>query len=131
MAVSAYWYIQKQKQKKIIGLIFIFLRHGLHPGYYLAMISTTPCMFAENLIEKEFKNRFINKKYYKIYDNCMCFLFRMRQFEFMSIGMIYLTYDATIKYWSSLYFIGHVQCAFLILFALLLKLIPKKYNKIE
>ena len=112
-------------------ITFFKSRHGLHPGYYLAMITTSPCIFAEHLMEKEFKNRFLSPKYHKTYDKCMNVFFRGRQFDFMSVGMIYLTYDATMRYWRSIYFIGHIQCALLILFPMLLKLVPKNDRKIK
>jgi len=107
MAVSAYW-------------------HGIHPGYYLGMISTSPCMLAESLLDKYFKKRYVNPKYYKNYDNLMNLLFRGRQFDYMSIGFILLSYEATIKYWKSVYFIGHVFCGFLILTGVLLRLLTRK-----
>jgi lysophospholipid acyltransferase 7 len=106
MFVSAYW-------------------HGLHPGYYLALVSTTPCILAESLMERNFKRRFLNPKYFRQYDLLMTYLFRTRQFDYMSIGFILLTWEDTIKYWSSVFFVGHVTCAALIVFAMTLKLVPR------
>ena len=83
-------------------------------------------MLAEYLMDKEFKKRYVNPKYYKTYDNLMNVLFRARQFDYMSIGFILLSYEATIKYWKSVYFVGHVVCGLLIAIGLLLRLIKGK-----
>ena len=95
MAVSAYW-------------------HGLHPGYYLSMLTTSPCILAENLMDKGFKRKFVGEKFYKVY-NWATWLFRTREFDYMSIGFILLSYDETIKFWKSVYFVGHLMCLFFIL----------------
>ncbi|CAF0874634.1 unnamed protein product [Brachionus calyciflorus] len=88
MAVSAYW-------------------HGLHPGYYLSMLTTSPCILAENLMNKGLKKKYLNEKFYKVYDFATWF-FRIREFDYMSIGFILLSYEETMKFWRSVYFIGHV-----------------------
>ena len=86
-------------------------------------------MLAESLMDKEFKTRYVNPKYYKNYDNLMNVLFRARQFDYMSIGFILLSYEATVKYWKSVYFIGHFVCGFLIFICTLLRLFKKKELK--
>ena len=109
MALSAYW-------------------HGLHPGYYLSMLTTSPCILAENLMDKGFKRRFLSEKFYKFYD-FGTWLFRTRLFDYMSLGFILLTYDLTIKFWASVYFIGHLVCLFFILLGyLLIKTGPRRPN---
>jgi lysophospholipid acyltransferase 7 len=94
MGVSAYW-------------------HGLHPGYYMSMLTTSPCILAENLMDKGFKRRFLKEQHYKYYDFCT-WIFRTREFDYMSMGFILLGFDATIRFWRSIYFIGHFVCLFFI-----------------
>lgn len=105
MALSAYW-------------------HGIHPGYYLSMLTTSPCIMAEYLMEKGLKFKFIKQRYHFIY-NFFAWLFRTREFDYMSIGFILLSFEETIKYWRSVYFIGHFICLFFILFGFILKSISK------
>lgn len=109
MAVSAYW-------------------HGLHPGYYLSMLTTSPCILAENLMDKGFKRRFLSEKYFKYYNFCTWF-FRTRLFDYMSLGFILLSYDATIRFWKSVYFIGHLSCAFFIILGFSLLKFAKNKRK--
>ena len=108
-------------------------RHGLHPGYYLSMLTTTPCILAESLMEREFKLEYLSTDHYKYYDFAVL-MFRSREFEYMSLGFILLRYDLTMRFWSSVYFIGHAFCALMIVFALVLKcvrLMKRKTHKMK
>jgi lysophospholipid acyltransferase 7 len=93
MAVSAYW-------------------HGLHAGYYLSMLTTTPCIIAEKMMERGLKAR-LSIRYHKLFD-LFTWFFRCRAFDYMSLGFILLRYDLTIRYWSSVYFVGHLTSIFFI-----------------
>lgn len=107
MAVSAYW-------------------HGIHAGYYLSMLTTTPCMLAESYMEKGLK-RHLNQRYHRIYDICTWF-FRTREFDYMSLGFILLRYDLTIRFWKSVYFVGHVASLFFIILGIILIKLQKSKN---
>lgn len=110
MAVSAYW-------------------HGLHAGYYLSMLTTSPCILAENLMDKGFKRRFLDERYYKYYD-FFAWLFRTREFDYMSLGFILLSYEETMRFWRSVYFVGHLVCLFFICVGFVLcRLAPPPPNK--
>jgi hypothetical protein len=133
MALSAYWY-DKQMIKIIVNNVLFsfyfydFFRHGLHAGYYLSMLTTSPCILAENLMEKGFKQVYMNPRYERVYNFCS-WLFRTRQFDYMSIGFILLNYEMTIKYWKSVYFIGHVVCLVFILIGYSLRRTSKKHRR--
>jgi hypothetical protein len=101
--------------------------HGIHAGYYLSMLTTTPCIIAENLMEKGLKSR-LNPRYHKFYDFCT-WLFRTREFDYMSIGFILLRFDLTIKYWKSVYFIGHLTSLFFIVLGFILVKLRKSKTK--
>ncbi|CAF3740763.1 unnamed protein product [Adineta steineri] len=89
MFVSAYW-------------------HGIHLGYYMGMVTTTPCILAENAMEAGVRRRIPpNSPLIRVYDFCS-WLFRTRMFDYMSIGFILKYFKYTWKYWSSVYFIGHI-----------------------
>lgn len=111
MFVSAYW-------------------HGLHPGYYMSMLTCTPGIWAETFMDKGFKQRFMSPKHYYLFDIFTWFC-RSRLFDYMSMGFILLDYESTIRFWSSVYFIGHVYCAFFTILGLLLCQLPKPKVKKE
>ncbi len=89
MCVSAYW-------------------HGIHLGYYMGMVSTTPCILAENVMEAGVRRRIpANSRLIRVYDICSWF-FRTRMFDYMSIGFILKYFNHTWRYWKNVYFIGHI-----------------------
>ncbi len=103
MFVSAYW-------------------HGLHPGYYMSMLTCTPAIWAEQLMDKGFKQRFMSPRFYYLFDFCTWFC-RCRLFDYMCMGFILLDYESTVKFWSSIYYIGHVYCVFFIALGYLLTIL--------
>lgn len=112
MFVSAYW-------------------HGLHPGYYMSMLTCTPGIWAEEMMDKGFKQRFLSPKNYYLFTFFIWFC-RTRLFDYMSMGFILLDYESTIRFWKSVYFIGHVYCVvFIVLGYVLCKLFPKPKSKKE
>ena len=109
MAVSAYW-------------------HGLHAGYYLSMLTTSPCILAESLMDRGFKRRFLSERHYKYYNFCT-WLFRTREFDYMSMGFILLSYEATMRFWRSVYFVGHIVClVFICIGFVLCRFAPNKQS---
>ncbi|CAF4240090.1 unnamed protein product [Rotaria magnacalcarata] len=100
MFVSAYW-------------------HGIHLGYYMGMVSTTPSILAENAMEAGVRRRIpANSRLIRVYDMCSWF-FRTRMFDYMSIGFILKHFYYTWKYWKSVYFIGHTVTLILYLIGLI------------
>ena len=87
------------------------------------MLTTSPCILAERLMEKGLKSR-LNPRYHKIYD-LFTWFFRTREFDYMSIGFILLRFDLTIKFWKSVYFIGHVTSLFFIILGYILVRLKK------
>ena len=84
MAVSAFW-------------------HGIHPGYYLSFMTVPLMLLAEDLMKASFRT----EKNRAFFDWANWF-FRMRAFEYLSMGFLLLGWSSTIRYWQSTYFIGHV-----------------------
>jgi len=86
MTVSAFW-------------------HGVHAGYYLSFLTIPPNLIAEDLMRSALRStdpgqttRF----------DWICWFFKMRSFEYMSMSFLLLGFTATLRYWSSIYFLGHV-----------------------
>ena len=72
------------------------------------MVSTTPAILAESVMEAGVRRRIpANSRWLHVYDACSWF-FRTRMFDYMSIGFILKYFHYTWKYWSSVFFVGHV-----------------------
>lgn len=87
MAVSAYW-------------------HGIHPGYYLSFLTVPPTMMVNEMMAERFRVG-QSPQQQKIFD-WLCWFFKMRLFEYMCMGFLLLSFEATMRYWNSIYFIWHV-----------------------
>jgi hypothetical protein len=112
MSVSAYW-------------------HGIHLGYYMGMVTTTPCILAENVMEAGVRRRIPSKsRFIRVYDACSWF-FRTRMFDYMSIGFILKYFNYTWRYWKSVYFIGHIVTLVLYLIGLIAVQIRPKGKRRE
>ena len=111
MSVSAYW-------------------HGIHLGYYMGMVTTTPCIMAENVMEAGVRRRLrSNSPLLRVYDACS-WLFRTRMFDYMSIGFILKYFHYTWKYWKSVYFCGHIVIfMFYIIGCITVQMRPKGQRK--
>jgi len=111
MFVSAYW-------------------HGLHPGYYMSLLTCTPGIWAEQYMDKGFKQKFMKPNHYYLFDMFTWFC-RCRLFDYMSIGFILLDYKSTMRFWGSVYYCGHVYCVFFILLGYTLCILGPKQKKKE
>jgi len=81
--------------------------HGVHPGYYLSLGSVPLCLMVEDYYRKIVRSR-LAEEAQKTYDWINWFV-RMRWFDYLGMGFLLLRIDATIKYWSSVYFVGHLS----------------------
>ncbi|GAV00201.1 hypothetical protein RvY_11085 [Ramazzottius varieornatus] len=79
MFVSAYW-------------------HGLHGGYYISLLTVPLMLAAEDWVPENAPR----------WGKAVNWFMRMRAFEYMSMGFMCLTYARTMRYWGSIYFIGHI-----------------------
>merc|ERR1712098_264120 len=83
-------------------------------GYYLSLGSVPLCLMVEDYYRKIVRSR-LAEEAQKTYDWINWFV-RMRWFDYLGMGFLLLRIDATIKYWSSVFFIGHLS---LVIFYLL------------
>jgi len=88
MTVSAFW-------------------HGVHAGYYLSFLTIPPNLVAEELMSAAFRGDGSNPRRARTFD-WICWFFKMRSFEYMSMSFLLLGFSATLRYWSSIYFVGHI-----------------------
>ena len=99
------------------------LWHGVHPGYYLSLGSVpfclmvrpvrplTICNFPSSQVEDYYRRILrsrLSEASQKKYDWINWFV-RMRWFDYLGMGFLLLRIDATITYWVSVYFVGHVS----------------------
>ena len=96
MTVSAFW-------------------HGVHAGYYLSFLTIPPNLIAEDLMTAAFRGDGSDHRRARWFD-WLCWFCKMRSFEYMSMSFLLLGFSATLRYWWSIYFIGHI---FIVLFILL------------
>eukprot|EP00058_Branchiostoma_floridae_P013858 XP_002599346.1 hypothetical protein BRAFLDRAFT_199715 [Branchiostoma floridae] len=90
MLLSAYW-------------------HGFHPGYYLSLMTIPLSLWVETEASTAFRTR-LGIRGQRIWDWLHCFL-KMRAYDYMSVGFLLLSFEATIKYWHSICYIYYVFCA--------------------
>jgi len=93
MSVSAFW-------------------HGVHAGYYLSFLTIPVNLVAEDFMSTAFRGSAGRRA--RLFDS-LCWFFKMRSFEYMSMSFLLLGFSATLRYWSSIYFGGHVMLAIFIL----------------
>lgn len=95
MGVSAFW-------------------HGIHPGYYLSLLTVPPILMAEEAMIKAFRND-ASPQGQNLFD-WGCWFFKMRGFDYNCMGFLLLGFYSTLRYWWSVFFIIHFLTAFLFLF---------------
>jgi len=87
MTVSAFW-------------------HGVHAGYYLSFLTIPPTLVAEDLMMSAYRRGDQHRGRTRF--DWVCWFFKMRAFEYMSMSFLLLGFTATLRYWWSVYFIGHI-----------------------
>ncbi|XP_066291431.1 lysophospholipid acyltransferase 7-like isoform X1 [Branchiostoma lanceolatum] len=90
MLLSAYW-------------------HGFHPGYYLSLMTIPLSLWVETEASTTFRTR-LGIHGQRIWDWLHCVL-KMRAYDYMSVGFLLLSFEATTKYWHSICYIYYVFCA--------------------
>lgn len=105
MLVSAYW-------------------HGIYGGYYLSLLTVPIILIAEDVMIKNFRTEQNSVTF-----DWINWLFRMRGFEYLSIAFLVLSGSALLRYWASIYFIGHVITIGFIVLGMMYK--PKRKPKTE
>jgi len=96
MTVSAFW-------------------HGVHAGYYLSFLTIPPSLVAEDLMSAAFRGDVSTDQRRSTTFDWACWFFKMRAFEYMSMSFLLLGFAATLRYWCSIYFLGHIFIAAFIL----------------
>jgi len=92
--------------------------HGVHPGYYLSLGSVPLCLMVEDFYKHLIRSR-LSESGKATYDWANWFI-RMRWFDYLGMGFLLLRVDATLAYWSSVFFIGHLSLGVFYLLGLVL-----------
>ena len=98
MTVSAFW-------------------HGVHPGYYLSFLTIPPHRVAEDMMAAAFRGGRSGvtdgglESWRSLIFDWVAWFFKMRSFEYMCMGFLLLGFRETLRYWYSIYFLGHIIIA--------------------
>ncbi|GAB6020240.1 hypothetical protein CHUAL_002958 [Chamberlinius hualienensis] len=126
-----YWlamFAYKQIPNKSLGVAATMLLsafwHGIYPGYYLSLLTVPFVLMAEDSMARALR-RDASEGGKRIFD-WISWFFKMQAFSYMGMGFYLLRVDATLHFWKSIYFIGHVL---IVVFYLLGRSITKLSRK--
>ncbi|XP_054848757.1 lysophospholipid acyltransferase 7-like isoform X1 [Eublepharis macularius] len=80
--------------------------HGIHPGYYLSFLTIPLCLAAEGAMENGFLRHLSPAG--RLYGDWVQWFLKMRAYEYACMGFELLTFEDTMRYWSSIYYCIHV-----------------------
>ncbi|PNF42393.1 hypothetical protein B7P43_G02550 [Cryptotermes secundus] len=113
LAVNVYKRLPRNQFRALITMTVSAIWHGVYLGYYLCLMSAPMYLPVEDVYVKIRKDTTGWEA--KAWDFFLWF-FKMQAFSYMAIVFLLLRIDLTIKFWSSIYFAGHVVA--IILFVL-------------
>jgi len=79
--------------------------HGVYSGYYLSLGSVPFVLAVEDLYEKILKRK-LNEPQKQQYETLSWFM-RFQWFSYLGMGFQLLRVDTTMKFWHSIYYLGH------------------------
>ncbi len=85
--------------------------HGVYSGYYLSLCSVAFVLPVEDLFDKILRRKLVENNFGKltsVFDWIGWFV-RFQWFSYLGMGFRLLRIDTTLKFWSSIYFIGHLS----------------------
>lgn len=112
--------------------------HGVHLGYYLSFLTIPLCTATEDLVFKVVKGKQTEEELKRDGRNDVLkvfsfdfawWFFRVRGFEYMSMGFLLLSFKSTMRYWSSIYFAVHAVLILLLVGFLLV--VKVRTNKLK
>jgi len=80
--------------------------HGIYPGYYLSLLTVPLVVAAEDAMQSAFRNGKPPAQQ-TVFDWINWFL-KMRMFDYMCMAFLLLSAHDTLRYWRSIYFLGHI-----------------------
>ncbi len=82
--------------------------HGVYSGYYLSLGSVPFVLAVEDLYEKVLRRKLSgNLQMIQAYDFVAWFM-RFQWFSYLGMGFQLLRIDTTMKFWHSIYYVGHL-----------------------
>ena len=85
--------------------------HGVYSGYYLSLCSVAFVLPVEDLFDKILRRKFVEHEFKgmtRAFDWIGWFV-RFQWFSYLGMGFRLLRIDTTIRFWSSVYYIGHIS----------------------
>lgn len=80
--------------------------HGVYAGYYLSLGSVPFVLAVEDLYEKILRRKLTSEQALSTYDMLAWFM-RFQWFSYLGMGFQLLRIDTTMRFWNSIYYIGH------------------------
>lgn len=93
--------------RAFIVMMISSIWHGVYAGYYLSLGSVPFVLAVEDLYEKILRRKLTTEQALKTYDMIAWFM-RFQWFSYLGMGFQLLRIDSTIKFWNSIYYIGHL-----------------------
>jgi len=92
---------------RTVAVMFVSsLWHGVHPGYYLSLCSVPLVLAVEDLYSRIIRCKL--SPFQQAGYDWISWFFRMQWFSYLGMGFLLLRIDATLGYWSNIYYIGHI-----------------------
>jgi lysophospholipid acyltransferase 7 len=110
LAVNVYKRLPRSPFRALITMTVSSVWHGVYVGYYLCLMSAPMYLPVEDVYVKIRKGTTGLEA--KAWDFFLWF-FKMQAFAYMAIVFLLLRIDLTFKYWSSVYFAGHIVAVIL------------------
>jgi len=107
LVVVVYKRFPVKSLRTVMVMLVSSVWHGVHPGYYLSLGSVPLCLLVEDFYKRLVRSR-LSDSGKAAYDWVSWFV-RMRWFDYLGMGFLLLRVDATLAYWSGVYYVGHLS----------------------
>ncbi|KDR10082.1 Lysophospholipid acyltransferase 7 [Zootermopsis nevadensis] len=105
LAVNVYKRLARNQFRPLITMTISAIWHGVYIGYYLCLMSAPMYLPVEDVYIKIRKDATgLEAKFWDFF----LWFFKMQAFSYMAIVFLLLHIELTFKYWSSVYFAGHI-----------------------
>lgn len=110
LAVNVYKRLPKNPFRTVLTMMVSSIWHGVYAGYYLCLMSAPMYLPVEDVYVKIRNGTTgLEAKAWIFF----IWFFRMQAYAYMAIVFLLLHFDLTLKYWSSVYFAGHIVAVIL------------------
>jgi len=113
LAVNVHRRFPLRALRTTVTLLTSAFWHGVYSGYYLSIMTVPLILVAEDLARRKLRPLNVS-----VFDR-MGWLLKSHWFAYMGVAFSLLELDTTLRYWSSVYYVGHWIIVLLYVVALL------------